>query len=133
MHNSKERILYKSPLDKPNLDGYSGDTTHVDYIIIAGADIKAFKLELTGQALDVAMVAGYSDLVAGNSRNTIIDYFSAFTAVVKLAGLRLHSDKQNTVAISTLMHPPQLSWFPDNGRFPFPGYRNQLSMTRLES
>ena len=98
-----------------------------------GADIKAFKLELTGQALDVAMVAGYSDLVAGNSRNTIIDYFSAFTAVVKLAGLRLHSDKQNTVAISTLMHPPQLSWFPDNGRFPFPGYRNQLSMTRLES
>ena len=31
----------------------------------------------------------------------------------------------NTFAVSTLMLPPQLAWFPDNGEFPYPGYVNQ--------
>ena len=124
---------YFAPPGSSSTPLYKGDTTHVDYITIAGADIRtighAFKLDYLdrpqARPLDVVMVAGYNDLVAGNSRNTIIDHFIAFTDLVKIAGLGLHPDKQNTIAISTLMHPPQLSWFPDNGRFPFPGYRNQ--------
>ena len=124
---------YFAPPGSSSSPQYSGDTMHVDYITIAGADIRtlghAFKLDYLDMSqarlLDVVMVAGYNDLVAGNSRNTIIDHFRAFTDLVKLAGLELHPDKPNSVAVSTLMHPPQLSWFPDNGRFPYPEYRNQ--------
>ena len=111
---------------------YAGDTMHVDYITIAGADIKtlghAFKLDYFDRPqtrpLDVVMVAGYNDMVAGNSRYTITDHLRSFCDLVKLSGLRLHPDKPNSVAISTLMYPPQLSWFPDNGAYPYPGYQN---------
>ena len=111
---------------------YKGDLTHVDYITIAGADIKtlghAFKLDYFDlpqtRPLDVVMVAGYNDMVKGSSRYTIIDHLRSFCDLVKLSGLSLHPDKPNSLAISTLMYPPQLSWFPDNGPYPYPGYQD---------
>ena len=118
----------------PAAQQYKGDKIHVDYITIAGADIctlaNAFRLDYVdkpqGRPLDVAIVAGYNDLVAGNSRNYIMEQLSNLTDLVKLAGLRLHSDKTNTVAVSTLMYPPQLAWFSDNGPVPYPGYVNHI-------
>ena len=33
--------------------------------------------------------------------------------------------EKNTIAIATLMYPPQLAWFSHNGRIPYPEYVNQ--------
>ena len=112
---------------------YKGDKIHVDYITIPGGDIRtlthAFWLDYVDRPqkkpLDVAIVAGYNDLVVGNSRYDIKDSLTKLTDLVKVAGLSLHPDKPNTVAISTLMYPPQLAWFPDNGQVPYHGYVNQ--------
>ena len=90
----------------------------MDYVTIPGADIttiaNAFRLDYVvkpqRRPLDVAIVAGYNDLIAGHSRNYIMEQFSNLTDLVKLAGLRLHTEP-NTVAISTLMYPPQLHGF----------------------
>ena len=112
---------------------YHGDRIHVDYITIAGGDIealtRAFWLDYVDKPhkrpLDVAVVAGYNNLVIGHSRDHILHMLNRFTDLVKLAGLNLHPDNPNTVAISTFMLPPQLAWFADNGPYPYPGYINQ--------
>ena len=36
-----------------------------------------------------------------------------------------HPTILNTLAVSTLVYPPQLAWFPDNGWFPSYNYTNQ--------
>ena len=109
---------------------YPGDLIHVDYITIPGADIKtlrnAFRLDYVdkflGMPLDVCLVAGYNDLVRRYSREQIRHDFREFSAMVidAQSGLDI-----NTFAVFTLMLPPQLAWFPDNGEFPYPGYVNQ--------
>ena len=112
---------------------YPGDQIHVDYITIAGGDIEAlthaFWLDFVAKPqkkpLDVAVVAGYNDLVIGNSREHIMHMLNRLTDLVKLAGVNHHPDIPNTVAISTFMFPPQLAWFADNGQYPYPGYINQ--------
>ena len=109
------------------------DQVHTDYITISGASIKAltlaYKLDYFDQPpsrpVDVVMVGGYNDLVAGKNRNTIMDDLRAFTTMVKLTGLGLHQEQTNSVAVSTFMYAPQLSWFPDNGPYPYPGYQDQ--------
>ena len=75
-----------------------------------------------GFPLDVCLVAGYNDLVRNYSRERIRHELREFSAMVIDAQTGLD---QNTFAIATLMYPPQLAWFPDNGDFPYPGYLNQ--------
>ena len=109
------------------------DIIHTDYITIPGGDIKAlslaYKLDYFDRPqhrpVDVVMVGGYNDLVAGTNRNTIIENLRSFTTMVRLTGLSLHSDQPNSVAVSTFMYAPQLAWFPDNGSYPYQGYRDQ--------
>ena len=106
---------------------YQGDLIHVDYISIPGATIedliRAFKADYEQlpqiKPLDVVLVAGYNDLVKGYSRELITHTFRKFTRAV------LQQGSTNTVGISTLMYPPQLAWYPDNGPEP-PNYHNQM-------
>ena len=82
----------------------------MDYITIPGADIEtilnALRLDYVekfpAKPLDVAVVAGYNDLVKGHTRDF-------------------------TIAISTLMNPPQLVWFSYNDRIPYAKYVLQFS------
>ena len=114
----------------PGVKQYKGDKIHVDYITIPGADINtlrnAFRLDYVdkflGMPLDVCLVAGYNDLVKGYSREQIRYDLREFSTMVIEAQSGLDV---NTFAVSTLMYPPQLAWFPDNGEFPYPGYVNQ--------
>ena len=113
---------------------YPGDVRHVDYVTIPGADINtlrsAFRLDymekLPTKPLDVVLVAGYDDLLEGTNREYIMYEFQKFSDNVKMCGLGLHPDKPNTVAIASLMYPPQIAWFPDNDAFLRPNYDNQL-------
>ena len=49
----------------------------------------------------------------------MMDGFKEFTSTVLDIGKAQHPNVDNSVAIATLMHPPRLSWFDDNGPEPF--------------
>ena len=113
-------------------NGYSGDRIHTDYITIEGADIRtlmhAFQYDYVDKPpkrpMDVVLVAGYYDLVNGNSREYIIEKMHEFSDAVKLSG---DGAELGTFVVATMMYPPQLSWFVDDGPFPVPGYVNNRS------
>ena len=37
-----------------------------------------------------------------------------------------HPTVLNTLAVATLLYPPQLAWFADNGAYPYQSYHNQI-------
>ena len=114
---------------------YRGDSVHIDYLTIAGADIgtliDAFRLEYldnppSQKPLDVVMVAGYEDLVEGHPRGYIIHQFHTFAHMImeETRERNLSPREANSVAIASLAYPPQLAWLPDNGPLPYSGYYN---------
>ena len=111
----------------------------MDYLTIAGANIKAltnaFRIEYmieqngrpeTIRPMDVVVVAGYDDLVDGHARDYIVEKLHIFADLVmhRTREEKLDRHRGNTIAISSLMYPPQLAWFPDNGPEPYEGYTN---------
>ena len=111
---------------------YDGDIMHVDYITIPGAKVdtltNAFSLDYVSKphprAIDVVLVAGYNDLLAGCSKQELMNSFLRFTTTVMNAG-PTDPAQRNTVVVSDLMYAPQLTWFEDNGHLPsnHPGNR----------
>ena len=68
--------------------------------------------------LDVVLVMGYNDLVKGHSRDWMLDCLKCFSNLVFDLAKKNHPNTPNTVAIASLMYPPQLAWFNDNGPEP---------------
>ena len=99
---------------------------HTDYVTIPGASMdtlfKAFRLECAmlplDKPMDVVLVLGYNDLVKGHSRDWMMDCLNCFTSFISELANKNHPGIPNTVAIATLMYPPQLAWFHDNGPEP---------------
>ena len=111
---------------------YAGDLVHVDYVTIKGAYIHqlihAFRVEYEklkqAKPLDVVLVGGYADLLSGHSREFILEGYRYFADRVLALGAKLAPHSRSTVAIASLMYPPKLAWFRDNGPEPY-NYRNQ--------
>ena len=107
---------------------YEGDTLHVDYLTIPGAPLEtlfhAFKLEFSHHTkpMDLFIVAGYNDLVKNHGRDYIVETFKKFGEYVR--SLPNEENTANTVTVGTLLYPPQLSWFKDDGPEP-QHYTNQ--------
>lgn len=105
---------------------YAGDSLHIDYLSIAEADIRtlknAFRAEYvdnppTLKPMDVVIVAGYEDIAYGFERNYIMDKLYEFAEMV-MDRTRLQQNNRNeanSFAVASLMYPPQLSWFYDDG------------------
>ena len=74
--------------------------------------------------LDVVLVMGYNDLIKGHAREWMLDCIKCFSNLVFNLGQKNHPDTPNTVAIASLMYPPQLAWFNDDGPEPV-NYVNQ--------
>ena len=100
--------------DKP---AYMGDTMHTDYITIPGGCIdelfNAFRLDQklllpATKPIDCVLVMGYNDLVKGHSRQFIMDMFEVFSKLVLEMGKQSHPATPNTLAVASLMYPPQL-------------------------
>ena len=102
---------------------------HMDYISIPEGClsdlIHAYRLdyELSRQhrPQDVVVVAGYNDLLLNNSREFIMEGYQHLSELV----LGHDKDSNNTFAVATLLYPPRLSWFADNGDKPR-HYSNKL-------
>ena len=112
---------------------YKGDTLHADYITIPGGCIdelyNAFRLDLEfsppGKPMDIVLVMGYADLLKGHSRNFIMECLQLFSNTVLELGKDQHPDTPNTISVATLMYPPRLAWFYDNGPEP-QNYLNEI-------
>ena len=106
---------------------YKGDLVHVDYLTIKGGYIheliEAFMLEYEhhshAKPLDVVLVAGYADLLRGHGRDFIYEGFQHFCDRVLSVGAKIAPNAKSTVAIASLMYPPKLAWFRDNGPEPY--------------
>ena len=113
-----------------SLGMYEGDLIHVDYVTIANGTIAellhAFKLDYIvkrrPKLLDVVLVAGYADVVKGHSREFILWGISTFADMVLMENGRRTG---NTFTVASLMYPPRLCWFSDNGPIPY-RYTNHL-------
>ena len=100
----------------------------MDYVTIPGGTLEtlfhAFMLDNAAQPkpMDIFVVAGYNNLVKGYSRDFIGWHIEHFVKYVK--ELQSCPGSTNTIAIGTLLYPPQLAWFSDNGPEP-ENYNNQ--------
>ena len=74
------------------------------------------------------MTPDKSSLIALTSygRDFIIKGYQEFSETVLNLGRQRNPNTPNTVAMATLMYPPKLSWFSDNGPEPY-NYYNQIS------
>ena len=125
-----------APRDDTESKQYTGDSMHIDYLTIDGADIRtltyAFRHEYMtmkiDRPMDVMFVGGYTDLARGYDREYIIEKLHRFAHLVMKTtrDKKLPREAGDSVAIGTLTYPPQLAWMPDNGHFPYQGYRNNL-------
>ena len=115
--------MFFAPPGRTEGSQYQGDLMHVDYLSIPGANLEtltaAFKYEYHdkpfNKPLDVVLIGGYNDIREGSSRTVIMERFRSFCdAVLSVAP----KDEVNTVAVSDLMYPPSLAWFPDDGQLP---------------
>ena len=73
--------------------------------------------------MDVVVVAGYNDLLMNHSRTFIMEGLRHLSELVLNLGKNVQPDIVNTYAVASLMYPPCLSWFPDNGVMPH-GFRD---------
>ena len=97
---------------------FSGKTLHIDYLNIAGADIRtlanAFKKEYIDhppcRPMNVVLVAGYLDLIECVDRELMLLNFRIFESLFGGSERRDPNFDQNitnSVVITTLMHSPQ--------------------------
>ena len=117
---------------------YEGDLMHVDYITIPGANIdtltNAYIVDYVdkphSRPMDVVLVAGYNDLVAGCTNQELMRKFRKFTTTVMHARSS-NTAEVNTVAVGDIMYAPQLTWFADNGPLPSNHRGNKLNQIEL--
>ena len=123
MHN-----FFAPPTPTANNTTYKGDTLHTDYLTISGATLEtlfhAFQLEYSHHTnpMDVVVIAGYNNLLRNQSREVIFDLIKKFCDYVRQ--LPNEDNSCNTVTVCTLLYPPQLAWFSDDGPEP-ENYVNQ--------
>jgi hypothetical protein len=111
---------------------YEGEKSHRDYVTIPGTKIvhlhEAFMCEYgtVTIGMDVLLVAGLNDVVKGHTRNYIMQCIKDMRKAVEKQAEDYHPEVKNTFAVSSLLYPPQICWFEDNGPVPYPGYKNNL-------
>ena len=72
----------------------------------------------------ILLSAGLNDLIQGGTRHTVMDAVRQFKEVIDDQN-RYHPNAKNEFAVATLINPPKLVWFSDNGASPI-GHINRL-------
>ena len=106
------------------------DKIHVDWNTIPGATIPTLQhawqvdYKKYRRPMRILLVAGVNDLLKGGTFTSITNSILTLKQTVDLQN-QYHPSKQNELVVATILNPPKLCWFPDNGAPP-PGHRNRL-------
>ena len=106
------------------------DSSHVDWLTIPGAQIEnlayAWWLDYSREPrpMRILLVAGLNDLVKGGNKDSFMYALDHFKEVVDRQNY-YHPRAKNELTVATLLNPPKLAWFPDNGVAPT-GHVNRL-------
>ena len=106
------------------------DSSHVDWLTIPGATIAdlayAWWLDYSKEPrpMRVLLVAGLNDLVQGGNKDSLMGALGHFKEVVDRQNY-YHPRAKNELTVATLLNPPKLVWFPNNGISPT-GHLNRL-------
>ena len=107
------------------------DPIHIDWVTVCNASIRELErawladYEKETRAMRILLMAGVDDLARGNSRDDIVEAFMHFKLTVDKQN-SFHPEKRNELVIPTILNPPQLTWFDDNGIAP-PNHQNMLA------
>ena len=105
------------------------DKIHVDWLTIPGATISdlsmAWKLDYqhSRRPMRVLLVAGLNDLLKGGNFESVKKELRRFEEEIVHQN-RYHPDQPNELTIATMLNPPKMVWFTDNGPPP-PGHRDR--------
>ena len=99
------------------------DSLHVDWITIPGATVST--LETAWQVdylksvrpMRVLLVAGANDLLKGGNKDSLTNSILHLKNVIDDQN-QYHPNTPNELVVATMLNPPILTWFPDNGRPP---------------
>ena len=106
------------------------DAIHVDWITIPGATISALETawfadyRKSERPMRVLLVAGTNDLLKGGDKDSLTNSILNLKNTIDDQN-RYHSSTPNELVVSTMLNPPILTWFPDNGPPP-EGHKNRL-------
>ena len=109
------------------------DPLHIDWLTVYGATIPelehAWKVEYGEykKAMRILLTGGTADFALGRSRNEIVESIMRFRIVVT-AQNKYHPNTENDFVVTTVLNPPKLAWFEDNGQLPnnHPNLLNEL-------
>ena len=110
------------------------DPLHIDWLTVCGATIAdleyAWLLDYKEQPrpMRILLSAGLNDLAKGKTRTDIVESILHFRMVVDNQN-RWHPHTKNELVVATILNPPKLVWFPDNG-LPPPNHNNLLSQIK---
>lgn len=106
------------------------DKIHIDWNTVPGATIPtlqhAWQVDYRKytRPMRVLLAAGINDLLKGGTFTSITNSILHLKQAVDHQN-QYHPSKQNELVVATILNPPKLCWFPDNGAPP-PGHRNRL-------
>ena len=106
------------------------DDLHIDWVTIPGAKVST--LETAWQVdygksvrpMRILLFAGLNDLLKGGNRDTLTNSILNLKNLIDDQNV-YHPSTPNKLVVSTLLNPPILTWFPDNGKPPT-GHVNRL-------
>ena len=105
------------------------DSFHVDWVTIPGGTIAdllhAWKVEYHREwrPMRILLVGGLNDLLKGGDFNTVKDEIERFRRHTKDQDSH-HPGLVNEFSVATIINPPKMVWFPDNGPPP-PNHRDR--------
>ena len=106
------------------------DSMHVDWVTIPGATIEdldyawSMDYEKCSRPQRVLLVAGNNDLLYGGDFDTVTNRILQLKNTVD-ENNQFHPEVKNELVVGTLLNPPIMTWFNDNGTHPL-NHSNRL-------
>ena len=107
------------------------DPVHIDWLTVCGATISdlqyAWELDYgkSTRPMRILLSAGLNDLARGKTRTAVVASILQFRTVVDRQN-QYHPHTNNEFVVATVLNPPKLVWFEDNGPPP-PDHKNLLN------
>ena len=118
IHNPRSSVLRSDP-----------DPFHIDWLTVCGATIRELEVAWLAdyrkqvRPMRILLSAGIDDFAMGKSRDEVVESFIHFKDTIDRQN-DFHPEVKNELVIATVLNPPKICWFADNG----PPPHNHINM-----